>query len=112
MTIIKRSREDLTKADLYKMVTDKTIKKMSTVTGQNLDIEDYVIYEEVNNSTGEIMRILSVKTKTGAYATNSPTFIESFEKIIECFGSDFKTIGVLEDTSRAGRKYIQCTYIA
>ncbi len=112
MEIIRKSREDLTKADLYKMITDKGIKKMSDAKGQNLDIIDYVIYEDLNRSTGEVMQILSVKTPSDAYATNSPTFIESFEKIIECFDTDFKTIGILEQKSRAGRAYLQCTYIA
>lgn len=112
MNILKRSREDLTQKDLYFLLTDKSIKKLKEASGKNIDVIDYVIYEDVNRQTGELMKILSIKASDCCYATNSPTFIECFEKIVECFGSDFKTISVMEEKSNKGRAYLQCSFVA
>lgn len=112
MEILRRSREDLSKKDLYFLLTDKSIKKMTDLAGKTIDIVDYVIYEDLNRTTEEMHKIISIKTPDGAYASNSVTFIECFEQIISCFGEDFKTISVFENTSNRGRKFLQCSYVA
>lgn len=45
------------------------------------------------------------------YATNSRTFIESLEEILDTFDNDLSAIGgiyITSGTSRAGRPYIDC----
>ena len=111
MNIIKKSREDLSKKDLYFMLTDPEIKKMSDLKDTEINVKDFVEYEDVSKTTGEIYTVISIATDQGTFATNSKTFIECFEKIVECFGTDFTTIKVFNGTSNKGRKFLQCSYI-
>lgn len=111
MEILKRSRESLDKKDLYFMITDKSVKKISENIGK-MKVIDYVLYEDVSRQTGEIYKVLSIKSDTGVYASNSPTLIECFEQIVECFGSDFTEIEIYKSKSNRGREFIQCRYIA
>lgn len=110
MEIIKKSRETLDKKDLYMMLTSKAIKKMSEAP-ETLKIEDYVIYNDVRRDTGEIQKLISIKSDQGVFASNSITFIECFESIVECFGSDFKTIKIFKEKSNRGREFLNCTYV-
>lgn len=112
MNILSRSRESLDKKDLYFMVTDSSIKKISEIPTPKVKISDWVIYEDTSRQTGEIYKVISIKTDTGVYASNSPTLIECFEKIVECFGSDFTEIEIFKGKSNRGREFIQCRYIA
>ena len=112
MNILKKSREDLSNKDLYFLLTDKSIKKMQEIAEKTINVVDYVLYEDVRRDTGEISKVLAIKTDNGTYATNSASFIECFEKIVECFGDDFKTISIMQGTSNRGRKYLQCSYVA
>lgn len=111
MKIIKTSREDLSKKELYFLITDPQIQKMSDLEDTEICVKDFVEYEDVNNTTGEIYTVISIATDLGTFATNSKTFIECFERIVECFGSDFNTIKVFKATSNKGRKFLQCSYV-
>ena len=110
MEIIKRSRESLDKKDLYMMITSKEIKKMSDAP-EKLKILDYVIYNDVRKDTGEIEKLISIKSEQDVFASNSVTFIECFEAIIECFGSDFNTIRIFKEKSKRGREFLNCCYV-
>lgn len=103
MNIIKTSR-DFTGAELYKATKSQSIKKMSEVTGY-LTVTDYVKYEDVKED-GTAVTILSVITTDGIYATNSSTFIRTFEDIVSLMGELPIDITVGHDTSKNGRKYI------
>ena len=111
MNIIKKSREDLSNKELYFLLTDPQIQKMGDLENTEINIKDFVEYEDVSKTTGEIYTVISVSTDLGTFATNSKTFIECFERIVECFGSDFRTIKVFKGTSNKGRKFLQCSYV-
>lgn len=110
MTIIKTSK-DYTPAELYKMTRDANIAKMSTLkAGTELPLDGFVLYEDINQKTGEMMEILTIDTKGTRYATNSTTFIREFKAIMELFHDNCDGVTLLfgTGTSNAGRPFITC----
>lgn len=105
MNILK-STEGLSKKDLYNLTRSPEIKKMSDVVGQEINVEKYLLREDLNNA-GEDVSILSIMDETGAvYATNSMTAQSEFEYILDLMAGDPFTVKVVQGTSKAGRTYI------
>lgn len=109
MDIILKSREDLTKEDLYFLVATEA-GKMQDLKGQTVTVKDWVIADDVDKSTGEIKTILFVRSSDKRYATVSSTFIESFKTIISCFGTEFSKIKINSGKSKKGREFLTCEY--
>lgn len=113
MKILKSSPE-LSPVDIYKLTMNPNATKMKEVVGQRLEVAAFAVYEDVDKKTGEPQNILAIKTPEGeVFATNSPTFIEEFEKMVDFFGDhDMRvdSIEVFTGTSKAGRDFISCTY--
>lgn len=112
MEIIKMSK-NVEGADLYFLTTSPEIRKMTTVRGETLALDKWVLFADADRKTGEMRKILSIKSGDEMYATNSATFIESFEAMLECFaktGLDVHHIYVATGTSKGGREYIICVY--
>ena len=103
MNIIKTSR-DFTGAELYKATKSQSIKRMSEVTG-TVTVNGYVKYEDVKED-GTAVTILSIITNDGIFATNSSTFIRTFEDIVTLMVELPIDITVGHDTSKNGRSYI------
>ena len=113
MEIIKASA-NLTPKETYKLTMSPAAMKMKDVVGQRLEIAAYALYQdEDKKNPGNFQKILSVQTETGeVYATNSPTFIDEFVKMIEFFeqyGETVAAIDVFNGTSKGGREFISCT---
>lgn len=112
MEIIKMSK-NVEGADLYHLTTSPEIEKMTSVKGQTLALDKWALFSDLDRKTGEVRRILSIKSGDKMYATNSATFIESFETMMECFrtmGLDVHHIRVSTGTSKGGREFINCVY--
>ena len=112
MEIIKMSK-NVEGADLYFLTTSPEIKKMTSVKGQTLALDKWALFADADRKTGEMRKILSIKSGDKMYATNSATFIESFEAMLECFaktGLDVHHIRVSTGTSNGGREFINCVY--
>lgn len=105
------SNSELTKIETYKMTIAPNIKKMSSMKGQRIEFDKFCIYIDKDREGNE-QQIISILTPEGeTYATNSKTFIESFNKIVDVFGVDgFNAITVSTGTSKAGREYINAVY--
>lgn len=100
-------------ADLYNLTTSPEIEKMTSVKGQTLPLDKWVLFYDADRKTGEMRKILSIKSGDKMYATNSTTFIESFKAMLECFdtmGMDVHHIRVSTGTSKSGREFINCVY--
>lgn len=110
MEILRKSREDMNKKDLYFLVTSPEIKKMKALSGKTVNLHDWVLFNSVDRETGELYKVLSLKTDEGVYATNSATMIEAFEQIVECFENDFSAINIFEGRSNKGRSFLMCSY--
>lgn len=112
MEIIKMSK-NVEGADLYFLTSSPEIEKMTTVKGETLALDKWVLFEDVNRKTGEMQRILSIKSGDKMYATNSATFIESLETMMKCFdtmGLEVHHVRVTTGTSKGGREFINCVY--
>lgn len=106
MKIIEKSN-GLTDRRLYKMTNGKDLIKVSDCDGKRFDITDYVIYEDANSSTGEVMEILAFATDSGEIlCTNSSTVIRSFRAMLESFETlPIVGVMVISGQSKNGRTY-------
>lgn len=114
MNILKKSGA-LTMAEMYRLTKSPEIAKLSTVKGQEIEIERYLVHEGVDQN-GESVTVAAIETKQGElFATNSRTFTRDFLDIIamceEANAPAPKKIKVLEKVGKTGRTYIQCAYI-
>ena len=112
MEIIKMSK-NVEGADLYFLTTSPEIQKMTTVKGGTLALDKWVLFADEDRKSGEMRRVLSIKSGDKMYATNSETFIESFKTMMACFdkmGLDVHHIRVSTGTSKGGREFINCVY--
>lgn len=112
MEIIKMSK-NVEGADLYFLTTSPEIEKMTTVKYETLALDKWALFADADRKTGEMRRILSIMSGDKIYATNSGTFIESFETMLACFekmGLEVHHIRVTTGTSKGGREFIYCVY--
>lgn len=113
MNIIK-STENLSPVDLYKLTMNPNAGKMKNAAGQRLEVASYALYEDVDKKTGELQQILAIQTPEGeVFATNSPTFIEEFVKMVDFFagfGMVVDAIKVVSGVSKGGREFISVVY--
>ena len=111
MNIIKTIPEELSKKALYDLTMSPKSRKMSECEGSVLEIKAACIYADTDRN-GELRTVLSVLTPEGEiFATNSPTFREDFERMVDLFGPDGVTaIEIISGTSKAGRKFFTCAY--
>lgn len=113
---ILRTSGTFTMAEMYRLTKSPEIANLSTVKGQTLELERFIVYED-NNADGEAVVIAAFETVQGElFATNSRTFINDFLDIVtmcdETGAALPKQIKVLEKTGKSGRNYIQCVYIS
>ena len=113
---ILRTSGTFTMAEMYRLTKSPEIAKLSTVKGQTLELERFIVYED-NNADGEAAVIAAFETVQGElFATNSRTFTNDFLDIVtmcdETGAALPKQIKVLEKTGKSGRSYIQCVYIS
>ena len=100
-------------ADLYFLTTSPEIEKMTSVKGETLALDKWALFADEDRKTSEMKKILSIKSGDKMYATNSVTFIESFETMLACFdkmGLEVHHIRVTTGTSKGGREFINCVY--
>lgn len=106
MNILKQYPENLDKKTVFRMTEEDTLK-MSDVEGQELKVDAFVLYEDLNRD-GEEVELLSIMSGEEVYSTVSKTFIEKFKKIDAKFSADGYSILVEGGTSKAGRHYLSC----
>lgn len=106
MNIIKTSRE-MDRKDIYKMTKGAGVRKLKELKGATVCVNDWILFTDQNNN-GEEVKLLSIKTDEGIYATNSKPFIEEFLKLAEVLDYDMHdvAINILTRTSKAGREFM------
>lgn len=108
MQIIKASK-DLTNVDVYKMTKGTSTTKVSDCAGLVFTVDAYVVFEDVNRQTGQVMSIASIKTADGKIlVSNSPTFVEAFNDIVDIFGENIPELTIVQGKSKAGRTFYNC----
>ena len=113
MNIINGS-ENLTKKEIYMLSQNPAAIKMKDAPEEGFIPVKWLKYEDTNND-GKLKTVLSIMDNYGnVYATISKTFIETFDKIIDCFGpglGDIEALVVRKGVSNAGREYIMATIV-
>ena len=111
MKIIKTS-ENLNQKDAFKLTQAMRSRKAQDLTAaESIKIEKFVLFdkEETDENTGEITSVevlaFTLEGDSNVFATVSPTFIKAFNSIEEN-GFAGEELVVLEDVSKAGRKFI------
>lgn len=107
--ILKQYPENLDKKTVYKMTKEEALK-ISDCEGQVLQVDGFVLYEDVN-ARGEEVTLLSIFSEGKVYATLSSTFIDKFMDIDENFREEGYSIEVDGGTSKNGRHYITCKLV-
>ena len=106
--VIRKYPETMTPKELYLMLKNPDSIKMTDAKGQTLHPEAYVLFDDVNQGTGEVVHIVSIRSNGKVYATNSASFIREFDMIAEAFGDEMPDIEVTTGKSSKGRQYISC----
>ena len=113
MQIIRTSGE-LNAVQIYNLVKNPETRKMRDVKGQRIELSYWAHYMDANKADGEAMEILAIATPEGeTFATNSPTFINDFNEMVDLFNEFGQTVGAVEiigGVSKAGRDFITCKY--
>ena len=100
---------NLDKRTIYGITHSKSLK-MSDFVGSTIT-PTAVIITETDDKKVAFLAVVIDETNVEVYATNSPTFIESLEEILDTFENNLSEIGgiyITSGTSRAGRSYIYC----
>lgn len=109
MNITLKIPENMSKKTLYMLTKSPEVTSLKNVPDDTeFVVREYIVYEDTN-SKGESVEILSLLTDGGAYASQSQTFKDQFDEIVDIFGLPV-TIKKLSGTTKAGREYITCDY--
>jgi hypothetical protein len=113
MKILKRSG-GMTQTQLYDLVRAENAGNMKDMISQEIEVRNFCFYETVD-SKGDPKRALAIETpEHEVIVTNSPTFMEDFDTVIEIFWDDVRgvKISVSSATSANKREFITCRYAA
>lgn len=109
MKVLSTSKE-LSKKEAFALANDAG--KLSEIEGETIEVAAYMFYEDTDSKTGEVKKILAIKTAEGLiYGTNSETFQKKFSDIMtNVYDDDSEPamITIVSGVSKAGRKYIDC----
>lgn len=103
--------ETMTPKDTYLMLKNPAAIKMADAKNKTIHIDAYVIFEDTNISTGEVSRIVSIRSGSEVYVTNSKSFLREFELMAEAFGDDLPDIKITSGKSSKGRNYLVCEVV-
>lgn len=113
MKVITKSKE-LSPKEVYDLTMNPTTQRMVDAVSQEIEVEAWLLYEDIDTSSGEVKEVLSILTPEGeVFGTISPTFKDEFTKMHELMndmGVQVKRIEIASGTSKAGRTYITCVY--
>lgn len=112
---ILRTSHDLTPVEVYNLVMTPEAGRMRDHQGERVELSAWCIYMDGDHN-GEVQKLLAVNTPDGqTLTTNSPTFIDDFERMVDLFISFGQTVPaliVISGKSKAGREFITCKYSA
>lgn len=111
MEILYKSR-DFSNREIYKMTMDAEIKTVNSLEiGKEIEVDGYLIFNDINSDGNEIRILTFVDLHGQVYATNSNTFINSFDDIYKIMGGEEYSIKILSGETKAGRKFLNCSLV-
>ena len=108
MKILNQYPAELTKREAYRLTKAQSVKKMSEAAGSILNPTAWVLYEDLDNKSGELKKVLVLEDNGEIFGTISGTFIREFCDAAETFENEVGPIKVIEGTTKAGRQFITC----
>lgn len=113
MKVIRTKNEYISVKEKYLMTMNPEIRRMRDAEGMIVPVLNWMIYSDTDKEGNE-QTILSILSEDNvAYATNSKTFIEAFEDLLDIFtdnGEVITAVKVIGGQSKAGRHFITCAY--
>ena len=103
MNIIKKGNE-YSKREIYELTKSPRIQKMSEHVGEQLPVEQYLLYEDEGKD--DPIQILSIRSGDMVVATNSATVIKEFFGIVDLMDGDDFAVEIITGTSKQGRTYL------
>lgn len=108
MKIINQYPAELTKREAYRLTKAQSVKKMSEAAGSILNPTAWVLYEDLDNKSGELKKVLVLEDNGEIFGTISGTFIREFCDAAETFENEVGPIKVIGGTTKSGRPFITC----
>ena len=84
MKLLDRTK-NLSKEELYSLLMPETSVNMSEKVDTNVVIDQFCITEEMDDFTGELKKVLAMKSGGDVIITNSKSCIRDFEKMLTIF---------------------------
>lgn len=95
------------KAIQYKLTRGREREKLANAP-EVVNVAAYAVYADLNKANGELLNLVSIMTPEGVvYCTNSPTFVDDFNAMIEAF-PNCSQMKVLKLLSKKGRTFLAC----
>lgn len=113
MKVIRTKNENISVKEKYLMSMNPEIRRMRDAEGMIIPVVNWMLYID-KDKEGNEQTLLSILSEDNvAYATNSKTFIESFDNLLDIFtdnGEEISAVKVIGGQSKAGRHFITCAY--
>lgn len=111
MINIKETSRDFTEVEQYLMTIAPSIKGLKDLEdGTSIKVDGVMIFEDVKDSTGEVVEIVSIITpEKEVYCGQSTTFKRSLKVIQKIMNGKPFSIIKISGKTKAGRDYINCT---
>lgn len=113
MKIIRTKNENISVKEKYLMTLNPEIRRMRDAEGMTIPVLNWMVYIDKDREGNEQSLLSILSTDNVAYATNSKTFIEAFDDLLDIFADndeEITTIKVIGGQSKAGRHFITCAY--
>ena len=104
MNIISQS-DNLSPREIFRMMEEA--EALKNYNGMTFDIDAYVLYEDIDKKTGEMRKILAIRTDSGTIlGTNSATVIATFDRMLNALGFPIQNVQVsLTENKKSGRQF-------
>lgn len=113
MKIIRSKKENISVKEKYLMTMNPEIQRMRDAEGMTIPVLNWMVYIDKDKEENEQALLSILSENNVAYATNSKTFIEAFDQLLDIFADndeEITAIKVIGGQSKAGRHFITCAY--
>ena len=113
MKVSRTKNETISVKDKYLMTMNPEFRRMRDAEGTCVPVLNWMLYSDTDKDGNEQTLLSILSEDNVAYATNSRTFIESFDTLRDMFedsGEEITAIKVIGGQSKAGRHFITCAY--
>ena len=113
MKVIRMKNENISVKEKYLMSMNPEIRRMRDAEGMVIPVVNWMLYIDTDKEGNEQTLLSILSEDNVAYATNSKTFIEAFDYLLDIFADnneEISAIKVIGGQSKAGRHFITCAY--